>query len=210
MPKEQLREIVAEVTKAIPEEDRVIALDTVLSFIDKSTIVARDVPGIKADPPAIFFSTTPAVVVNFDGDPIWSPIAKNDLKFAVNTNWDVFQHEPTRTFYLRYNTSWLTAPAATGPWALPAAAAGFSLPRRKLAEVKKAVPGSRCPPTSGPRQRDHVPRRAHSAARSAGLSAGDGDDGSCGCPTPRATSSAWARPDRCITSWPADGSRRRL
>ena len=101
VPKEQLREIVAEITKAIPEDDRVIALDTVLAFVDKSSIVPRDVPGIKADPPTIFYSTTPAVVVNFDGDPIWSPIAKNDLKFAVNTNWDVFEHEPTKTFYLR-------------------------------------------------------------------------------------------------------------
>ncbi len=80
-----------------------------LAFVDKSAIVPKDVPGLKADPPVIFFSDTPAVVVNFDGDPIWSPIAKNDLKFAVNTNWDVFQHEPTKTFYLRYNDSWLTA-----------------------------------------------------------------------------------------------------
>ena len=56
LPKEQLREIVAEITKAIPEEDRVIALDRVLAFVDKSTIVPKDVPGLKADPPVIFFS----------------------------------------------------------------------------------------------------------------------------------------------------------
>ena len=51
---------------------------------------------MKADPPAIFFSNAPAVLVNFDGEPIWSPIKENDLKFAVNTNWDLFQHEPTQ------------------------------------------------------------------------------------------------------------------
>ena len=39
--------------------------------------------------------------MNLDGEPIWSPIKENDLKFAVNTNWDLFQHEPTKTFYLR-------------------------------------------------------------------------------------------------------------
>ena len=33
-------------------------------------------------------------MVNLDGDPIWSPIKENDLKYAVNTNWDLFQHEP--------------------------------------------------------------------------------------------------------------------
>ena len=61
MPKENLQETVAEITKAIPEDDRVIALDRVLAFVDKSTIVPKDVPGLKADPPTIFFSQTPAV-----------------------------------------------------------------------------------------------------------------------------------------------------
>ena len=60
---------------------------------------------MKADPPKIFFSTTPAVLVNFDGEPIWSPIKENDLKFAVNTNWDLFQHEPTQDLYLRNETA---------------------------------------------------------------------------------------------------------
>ena len=74
-----------------------IALDRVLASVDKSQIIPRErVDGVKADPPAIFYSTTPAVLVNIDGDPIWSPIKDNDLKFAVNTNWDLFQLEPTQ------------------------------------------------------------------------------------------------------------------
>jgi hypothetical protein len=153
VPKEQLREIVAEITKAIPVEDRVIALDRVLAFVDKSSIVPKDVPGMKADPPVIFYNTTPAVVVNFDGDPIWSPIEKNDLQFAVNTNWDVFQHAPTRTFYLRNDNSWMTATTLTGPWT----AAGklppsfSSLPATdNFAEVRKAVPGKSLPSNQRP------------------------------------------------------------
>ena len=78
-----------------------IALDRVLANVDKSQIIPKNVEGVKADPPTIFFSKTPAVLVNIDGEPIWSPIKENDLKFAVNTNWDLFQHEPTKTFYLR-------------------------------------------------------------------------------------------------------------
>ena len=85
-----------------------------MAFVDKSAIVPKDVPGLKADPPAIFFSRTPAVLVNFDGDPIWGPIQKNDLKFAVNTNWDVFEHEPTKTYYLRDNQTWLTTKHVEG------------------------------------------------------------------------------------------------
>ena len=77
----------------MPDDERVIALDRVLANIDKSQIIPKNVEGVKADPPPIFFSTTPAVLVNLDGDPIWSPIKDNDLKFAVNTNWDLFQHD---------------------------------------------------------------------------------------------------------------------
>jgi hypothetical protein len=100
LPKESIREVVTEITESIPAEGKVIALDRILAAVDKSTIIPKDVPGLKADPPTIFFSQTPALLVNFDGEPVWSPIDKNDLRFAVNTNWDVFEHPPTKTYYL--------------------------------------------------------------------------------------------------------------
>lgn len=116
LAKEQTREIVTEVEKAIPDNDRVIALDRVLAALDKSRIIPKNVPGIKADPPTVFFSKTPAILLNIDGDPIWSPIRENDLKFAVNTNWDLFQYGPTSTFYLRDEATWLQASDIKGPW----------------------------------------------------------------------------------------------
>ncbi len=116
LEKEQVREIVAEIDKAMPDDERVIALDRVLANVDKSQIVPKPVEGIKADPPTIFFSKTPAVIVNLDGDPIWSPIKGNDLKYAVNTNWDLFENSPTKTYYLRSNDTWLKATDVKGPW----------------------------------------------------------------------------------------------
>jgi hypothetical protein len=116
LQKEQVREVAATIEMVMSDNDRVIALDRVLASVDRSQIVAKNVDGIKADPPAIFFSTTPAVIVNIDGDPIFSAIEGNDLKFAVNTNWDLFQHVPTRTFYLRNASSWLKATDIIGPW----------------------------------------------------------------------------------------------
>ncbi len=116
LAKERVAEVVAQITKAFPNEERVIALDRILVNVDKSNIVPKTVVGIKADPPTIFFSKTPAVIVNLDGEPIWSPIKENDLKYAVNTNWDLFQHVPTNTYYLRHDTSWLkTADPREGP-----------------------------------------------------------------------------------------------
>lgn len=116
LPKEQTAEIVKEIEKNIPEDDRIIALDRVLAYVDKSTIRPKNVAGIKSDPPKIYLSQTPAILVSFDGEPIWSPIKDNELKFAVNTNWDIFQHGPTGMFYLRNDTNWLRSTALTGPW----------------------------------------------------------------------------------------------
>ena len=146
LSKDQTREIAAEIVKAIPDEDRVIALDRVLAAVDKSQILPKNVEGVKADPPAIFFSQTPAVLVNIDGDPIWSPIKENDLKFLVNTNWDLFQHEPTKTFYLLHEGSWLTTTDLKGAWS-PAAKLPESFSKLPADEnwkdTKAAVPGKK-------------------------------------------------------------------
>jgi hypothetical protein len=146
LPKEQMREVVDEITAAMPDEDRVIGLDRVLASVDRSQIMPKNVEGVKADPPTIFFSSKPAVLVNVDGDPIWSPIKENDLKFAVNTNWDLFHHEPTKVFYLLHGQSWLQAADFKGPWT----AAGKLPPSfGKLPaddnwkEVKAALPGKK-------------------------------------------------------------------
>jgi hypothetical protein len=155
LPKEQVRDIAAEIVKAIPDDDRVLALDRVLAYVDKSQIVPKNVEGVKADPPAIFFSQTPAVLVNLDSDPIWSPIKGNDLKQAINTNWDLFSHEPTRTFYLRNEGSWLkTADLLKGAWE-PAGKLPESfqkLPKdENFREVWSAIPGKALDSKKAPR-----------------------------------------------------------
>jgi hypothetical protein len=141
----QAKAAVDDIASKIPNEQRVIALDRVLAYVDKSEIVPKNVEGLKADPPVIFYSAAPAALVNIDGDPVWSPIKDNELKFAVNTNWDLFQHPPTGAFFLRYNQSWLQASSVTGPWK----AAGklpdsFSkLPAdENWKDVKAALPGT--------------------------------------------------------------------
>ena len=116
LPKEQTREIVNELEKNLPDEERIISLDRVLAYVDKSTITPKNVAGIKGDPPKIYFSKWPSILVSFDGEPIWSPIKDNELKFAVNTNWDVFQHTPTGLYYLRNDTTWLKATALNSAW----------------------------------------------------------------------------------------------
>jgi hypothetical protein len=144
LPKERVAAITAAIEKAVPDDERVIALDRVLANIDKSGIVPKTVEGLKADPPGIFFSAAPAVIVNFDGEPIWSPIKENDLKFAVNTNWDLYQHGPSTTYYLLNEGSWLKAADVKGPWT-PAGTLPDSFKKlpaeENFKETKAAVPG---------------------------------------------------------------------
>jgi hypothetical protein len=153
-PREEVREITSVITTAIPEDERVIALDRVLASVDKSSIIPRNVEGVKADPPNIFFSMTPAIMVNLDGEPIWSPIRDNDLKYAVNTNWDLFQLDTTSRVYLRNENTWLTAPTVNGPWA-PAGTlpASFSkLPAdANWTDVKANLPGRALKPEAVPK-----------------------------------------------------------
>jgi hypothetical protein len=155
LPKATLQEVVTEITRVIPPDHRVIDLDTVLAFVDKSTIKPKDVPGLKADPPKIFFSQTPAILVNFDGEPIWSPIEKNDLKFAVNTNWDLFHHQPSKAYFLRHDQSWFTAMAVAGPWSpvakQPLPASFSTLPATdNFKEARAAVPAKTMPANQRP------------------------------------------------------------
>jgi hypothetical protein len=153
LPKDQLKEVVAQIDEAIPDDDRIISLDRVLAAVDKSQIVPKDVAGVKADPPQIFFSQTPAILVNLDGEPIWSPIKDNNLKFAVNTNWDLFRDETTSTLYLRNDKTWLKAPDLKGPWT-PAGALPESFQKlpadENWSDVKAALPGNLLDPKKMP------------------------------------------------------------
>ncbi len=146
LAREQVQDIVEAVQSGIPDVDRMIALDRVLASVDKSQIRPSNVEGVKSDPPAIHYSATPAILVNIDGDTVWSPIPENDLKYAVNTNWDLFHHETLRTYFVRYDKLWLKAPELKGPWA----AAGTLPPSfSKLPaddnwkDVKAALPGAK-------------------------------------------------------------------
>jgi hypothetical protein len=146
LSRDQIQKVVDEIVASVPLNERVIALDRVLANIDTSQIIPKNVDGLKADPPPIFFSKTPAVLVNIDGDPTWSPIDNNDLQSAVNTNWDLFQHVPTKIFYLRNDEAWFKAAALQGAWE-PAGTLPESFKKlpddANWKEVKDSLPGKK-------------------------------------------------------------------
>jgi len=121
--RDQTRAIVSGLEGAMPSGQMMMSLDRALSALDKSKIklssrdtAGRDTAGIRSDPPEIFYSSKPAVLVIFDGQPVWSPIENVALKFAVNTNWDIFEDPASKTFYLRNDDTWLKAADLKGRW----------------------------------------------------------------------------------------------
>ena len=56
---------------------------------------------VKNDPPTIFVSKTPAVLLHVDGEPVRADIAGTSLGFVVNSNFPLFfEKEAAKEFYL--------------------------------------------------------------------------------------------------------------
>ena len=141
----QAKTLAAEVLQ-VPPNQRVIDLDRVLAYARKSPLNVKNLDGIKADPPKVFSSLTPAILIGLDGPPVWNPIKGLDLQYAVNTNWDLFEHTASKTFYVRSEGSWLQATAVEGPWkAVSQLPPSFAkLPADdNWKDVKAAVPGKK-------------------------------------------------------------------
>ncbi|HUN81025.1 MAG TPA: hypothetical protein VMV81_05880 [Phycisphaerae bacterium] len=127
----RLEKIVGEV---LPKKDYLqVSLDRVLACLhaDQKPRVAN----INLDPPPIFHSESPAILVIFMGSPQFKPIKGTKLLSAVNTNWPVFLDESGGKYFLLDQATWLTAPdAVKGPWT-----AATSLPREFSRLPKDAV-----------------------------------------------------------------------
>jgi len=151
LDKNKIQEVTTEIS--LTAKEGVIALDRVLAGLDKSQIMPKNIDGVKADPPEILFSKAPAILVNVDGAPIWSPIMGTDLQYAVNTNWDLFLHSPTKIYYLRNNDTWLRTSTLEGGWVPATLPDSFKkLPKDdNWKEVSAAVPGKKLSEDKAPK-----------------------------------------------------------
>src|SRR5215471_13481763 len=134
--------------KLVPENGEPISVDRLLADLDKGKTQVRTV-ALDNDPPKIFFSATPAVLLMVDGKPVLSPIEKTELEFVVNTNWNLFFDKSEKKYYLLVERQWLTAPDVSGPWTVTQTLPKdmSKLPEKQNWEdVKKMVPP---PPPSG-------------------------------------------------------------
>src|SRR5262249_43554485 len=84
-----------------------ISLDRVLEYLDTGSGGPKEV-SVNLDPPKIFYSAKPAILVIFLGRPEFKPVTeKSPLLFAVNTNWNAFFDSGASRYYLLNGESWL-------------------------------------------------------------------------------------------------------
>ena len=123
-----------------------LALDRVLAYVNPAQQPTQSAVDVNLDPPGIFYSRTPAILVILLGDPQLKPVETNrtDLLFALNTNWDLFYETASGRYFLRNEDSWLVAGDLKGPWTTAASLppAFNTLPATdNWAEVRKNIPG---------------------------------------------------------------------
>jgi hypothetical protein len=117
------------------------SLDRLVAYMPKPQSVQT--VALRNDPPFIFVSNNPAILLGVDGEPVLSDISKTNLKYVVNTTWPLFFDKSKSQYYLLVNNVWLSAGDLHGPWArVNTLSKEFSkLPDSgRFSDVKKMVP----------------------------------------------------------------------
>jgi hypothetical protein len=83
---------------------------------DLKSVVPPPPPGGNAVVPAVFYSTSPANVILFNGQPTYAPIPGTQIVYATNSNSYVFVYSPTQTIYYLTAGRWFSASSLQGPW----------------------------------------------------------------------------------------------
>src|SRR5213082_84048 len=96
-----------------PGHTVVMALDRLVASVEKSQAPAT--VQVQNDPPKIFVSYTPAILLDIDGEPTRAEIADTNMGFVVNSNFPLF-FEKGGANYLFTGEQWLKSPILEGPW----------------------------------------------------------------------------------------------
>ena len=91
-----------------------ISLDRLVASVKKDKIPAA--APVKNDPPTIFISMKPAILLLVNGAPTTAPIANSNVQFVVNANWPLFVEQGKSTYYLFDGKGWLTCASLEGTW----------------------------------------------------------------------------------------------
>ncbi|MEO0698713.1 MAG: hypothetical protein AAFY81_03230, partial [Pseudomonadota bacterium] len=135
--------LMSELRANIRTDPETIPLDVILGYVTQTPADAEGI-AVSTEAPNILYASTPSLLVLIDGEEVKVPIeGAPTLSLIVNTNWDLFYSDTTKTYSLLLGESWLSAPSLDGEWTASSAPAGIAdLPDDdRWAAAKKATPG---------------------------------------------------------------------
>ena len=101
------------------KQDEVISLDRLLADMAINQAATDNATyEVKNDPPQVFFSTRPAILVHIDGAPVLRPIKETRLERIINTRVLVVRDPASQKFYLHLTDGWLEASSLNGQWTI--------------------------------------------------------------------------------------------
>ena len=125
-----------------PDDTMSISLDRLTAEVAEGKVPGQ-VAKLDNNPPKIFVTQVPTVLLLVNDKEVRAPIENTKLEFVVNANWTVLFDTDGKNYYLLNGKQWLTATALEGPWTVAA-----QLPKemdklpadQNWEEVKKAIP----------------------------------------------------------------------
>jgi hypothetical protein len=101
-----------------PGKPITVSLDRLIAGVQAGQADTKTV-AVKTNPPPIFVSTEPAILLTIEGVPVLAPIKGLQLKFVMNSNWDLFLDPEESRYYLLAGETWLTTESLSGTWTIP-------------------------------------------------------------------------------------------
>ncbi|HSZ35075.1 MAG TPA: hypothetical protein VK772_17280, partial [Puia sp.] len=120
-----------------------VSMERIVACTPKKQNATQSV-SVKNDPPTIFVSNTPAILLQSEGQPGITDAVKGGIQYIFNANWPVFFDKTSSTYYLFDNLEWQKSSMLGGPWIftskLPSSLKSLSKDDNWKTVLKEAIP----------------------------------------------------------------------
>jgi hypothetical protein len=97
-----------------PDATMTISVDRLVASVEEKA--AASAVTVKNDPPVIFASFGPAILLLIDGEPVLAPVENADMQYVINANWPLFLDGASHQYYLFTGERWVTSSEIKGGW----------------------------------------------------------------------------------------------
>ena len=101
-----------------PDRFLLISVEQIVTYLENDSLHADE--GMKNDPPLIFVSKKPAVLLQLEGPAMTASAGNQNLEYVYNANLPLFLHKPAGVYYLFDGLEWQKSTSVRGPWSFTA------------------------------------------------------------------------------------------